>query len=166
MRLKNIKLFEEFENNSKKDFLSKSGLLDIIYDLKELSLEYLDVRHINNDENKSILDKNLIFNVELYNKNDDFECHLFGGNFSFDEPNIEENLHWETNVFNGVFSGTEKEILEGLKSNSLVLSITFSIIIGEYGDAEIIDDDTSKVFNVISEMYPNIKFDTINPWDL
>lgn len=37
---------------------------------------------------------------------------------------------------------------------------------GEDGNVSAINDDTSNVYQRISDMYPEVGFDTFNPWDL
>jgi hypothetical protein len=59
-----------------------------------------------------------------------------------------------------------EEIAEGLKSGKLYLNITFCIVAGEDGHVTAINDDTGNVYQRISDMYPEVGFDTFNPWDL
>jgi len=167
--MKHIKLFENF---SKEPFnklewqgqvLEVSNVIDILYDLKEVSLEYLDVRHkqINDDDEEELVDKKLVFIVDLHDKEIEYLGNLFGGEYSFENIDIEENLYWS----NDITTPTE-EIVEGLKSGKLYLNITFCIVAGEDGHVSAVNSDTSEVYRRISDMYPEVGFDTFNPWDL
>lgn len=160
MRINKFKEFNEStesEETIKKRILEESGILDILYDLKDMSLEYLDVRHIREEDS---LYKRIIFTVAI-EKGSSID-DIFGGEYSFDSTDIEENIHWVDNI-------EPKDLLDEIKSinshDDVSISITFAIIAGEYGDSEIMED-TYDVYTRISEMYPYIKFDTINPWDL
>jgi hypothetical protein len=161
-----------FESFSQEDWQNKvlnaSNLLDILYDLKEISLEYLDVRHVSDNrfnsddpEDYNVMDKKIIFIVDLHSKENLFEGNLLGGEYSFESPEIEENLYWSDEVTVPI-----GEIVEGFKSGKLYLNITFCIVVGDEGEQVALNDDTSEVYGRISEMYPEVGFDTFNPWDL
>jgi hypothetical protein len=167
--MKHIKLFENF---SKEPFnklewqgqvLEVSNVIDILYDLKEVSLEYLDVRHkqINDDDEEELVDKKLVFIVDLHDKEIEYLGNLFGGEYSFDNIDIEENLYWSSDI-----TAPIEEIVEGFKSGKLYLNINFCIVAGEDGHVTAVNDDTSNVYQRISDMYPEVGFDTFNPWDL
>jgi hypothetical protein len=167
--MKHIKLFENF---SKEPFdklewqgqvLEASNVIDILYDLKEVSLEYLDVRHktLNDDDEEVLLEKKLVFIVDLQDKEVEYLGNLFGGEYSLDNPDIEENIYWSSDI-----TAPVEEVVEGLKSGKLYLNITFCIVTGEEGDVSAVNDDTGNVYQRISDMYPEIGFDTFNPWDL
>jgi hypothetical protein len=167
--MKHIKLFENF---SKEPFnklewqgqvLEASNVIDILYDLKEVSLEYLDVRHthLNDDDEEELVDKKIVFIVDLHDKEVEYLGNLFGGEYSFENTDIEENLYWSSDI-----TAPAEEIVEGFKSGKLYLNITFCIVAGEDGHVTAINDDTGNVFQRISDMYPEVGFDTFNPWDL
>jgi hypothetical protein len=167
--MKHIKLFENF---SKEPFnklewqgqvLEASNVIDILYDLKEVSLEYLDVRHthLNDDDEEELVDKKIVFIVDLHDKEIEYLGNLFGGEYSFDNIDIEENLYWSSDI-----TAPIEEIVEGFKSGKLYLNITFCIVAGEDGHVTAVNDDTGNVYQRISDMYPEIGFDTFNPWDL
>lgn len=167
--MKHIKLFENF---SKEPFdklewqgqvLEASNVIDILYDLKEVSLEYLDVRHkaLSEDDEEVLLEKKLVFIVDLHDKEIEYLGNLFGGEYSFENIDIEENLYWSNDI-----TAPAEEILEGFKSGKLYLNITFSIVAGEDGHVTAVNDDTGNVYQRISDMYPEVGFDTFNPWDL
>lgn len=167
--MKHIKLFENF---SKEPFnklewqgqvLEVSNVIDILYDLKEVSLEYLDVRHthLNDDDEEELVDKKIVFIVDLHDKEVEYLGNLFGGEYSFDNIDIEENLYWSSDI-----TAPIEEIVEGFKSGKLYLNITFCIVAGEDGHVTAISDDTGNVYQRISDMYPEVGFDTFNPWDL
>ena len=167
--MKHIKLFENF---SKEPFnklewqgqvLEASNVIDILYDLKEVSLEYLDVRHthLNDDDEEELVDKKIVFIVDLHDKEIEYLGNLFGGEYSLDNIDIEENLYWSNDI-----TTPAGEIVEGFKSGKLYLNITFCIVAGEDGHVTAVNDDTGNVYQRISDMYPEVGFDTFNPWDL
>ena len=131
--------------------------------MKEVSLEYLDVRHthLNDDDEEELVDKKIVFIVDLHDKEVEFLGNLFGGEYSFENIDIEENLYWSNDI-----TTPAEEIAEGLKSGKLYLNITFCIVAGEDGHVTAISDDTGNVYQRISDMYPEVGFDTFNPWDL
>ncbi len=167
--MKKLKLFEEFSKESfnklewQGHVLEASNVIDILYDLKEVSLEYLDVRHthLNDDDEEELVDKKIVFIVDLHDKEVEFLGNLFGGEYSFENIDIEENLYWSNDI-----TTPAEEIAEGLKSGKLYLNITFCIVAGEDGHVTAVSDDTGNVYQRISDMYPEVGFDTFNPWDL
>lgn len=167
--MKKLKLFEEFSKESfnklewQGQVLEASNVIDILYDLKEVSLEYLDVRHthLNDDDEEELVDKKIVFIVDLHDKEVEFLGNLFGGEYSFENIDIEENLYWSNDI-----TAPAEEIAEGLKSGKLYLNITFCIVAGEDGHVTAISDDTGNAYQRISDMYPEVGFDTFNPWDL
>jgi hypothetical protein len=166
--MKHIKLFENFSKAFDKlewqgKVLEVSNLIDILYDLKEVSLEYLDVRHkkVNDDDEEELVDKKIVFIVDLHDKEIEYLGNLVGGEYSLDNPDIEENLYWSSDITTPV-----EEIEEGFKTEKLYLNITFCIVVGEDGDLSAVNEDTANVYQRISDMYPEVGFDTFNPWDL
>jgi hypothetical protein len=167
--MKRLKLFEDFSKESfnklewQGQVLEASNVIDILYDLKEVSLEYLDVRHthLNDDDEEELVDKKIVFIVDLHDKEVEYLGNLFGGEYSFDNIDIEENLYWSNDI-----TAPTEEITEGLKSGKLYLNITFCIVAGEDGHVTAVNDDTGNVYQRISDMYPEVGFDTFNPWDL
>jgi len=167
--MKHIKLFENFSKESfnklewQGRILEASNVIDILYDLKEVSLEYLDVRHthLNDDDEEELVDKKIVFIVDLHDKEVEYLGNLFGGEYSFENIDIEENLYWSNDI-----TAPAEEIAEGLKSGKLYLNITFCIVAGEDGHVTAVSDDTGNVYQRISDMYPEVGFDTFNPWDL
>ena len=164
--MKHLKIFEKFsEEEGKKRFLSETGIMDAIYDIKELSLELLDVSHetpvgfSQEDDEKELKEKNLIFNVSLI-EDGDHMAGLFGGHFSFESPYLEQNIYWDEPLL------PLEELIDGIKSGRLSFGIDFAIVVGEYGDSQIVNHDTSSLLRSVSDMHPEIAFDTINPWDL
>lgn len=167
--MKHIKLFENFSKDAFNKLewqgrvLEASNVIDILYDLKEVSLEYLDVRHkkMNDEDEEELVDKKIVFLVDLHDKEIEYMGNLFGGEYSFENTDIEENLYWSNDI-----TAPIEEIEEGFKSGKLYLNITFCIVVGEDGDVSAVNDDTSNVYQRISDMYPEVGFDTFNPWDL
>jgi hypothetical protein len=167
--MKRLKLFEDFSKESfnklewQGHVLEASNVIDILYDLKEVALEYLDVRHthLNDDDEEELVDKKIVFIVDLHDKEVEYIGNLFGGEYSFENIDIEENLYWSNDI-----TAPAEEIAEGFKSGKLYLNITFSIVAGEDGHVTAVNDDTGNVYQRISDMYPEVGFDTFNPWDL
>ena len=167
--MKKLKLFEDFSKESfnklewQGQVLEASNVIDILYDLKEVALEYLDVRHthLNDDDEEELVDKKIVFIVDLHDKEVEFLGNLFGGEYSFENIDIEENIYWSNDI-----TAPAEEIAEGLKSGKLYLNITFCIVAGEDGHVTAISDDTGNAYQRISDMYPEVGFDTFNPWDL
>jgi hypothetical protein len=167
--MKKLKLFEDFSKDSfnklewQGKVLEASNLIDILYDLKEVSLEYLDVRHkqLNEDDEEELVDKKIVFIVDLHDKEVEYLGNLVGGEYSLENPDIEENLYWSSDITVPV-----EEIEEGFKSEKLYLNITFCIVVGEDGNLSAVNEDTANVYQRISDMYPEVGFDTFNPWDL
>ncbi len=167
--MKHIKLFENFSKESfdklewQGKVLEASNLIDILYDLKEVSLEYLDVRHthLDDDDEEKLVEKKIVFIVDLHDREIEYLGNLVGGEYSFENTDIEENLYWSSDI-----TAPAEEIVEGFKSGKLYLNITFSIVAGEDGNLTAISEDTSEVYRRISDMYPEVGFDTFNPWDL
>ena len=167
--MKRIKLFESYHREEwQNQVLESTGMLDILYDLKEASLEYLDVRHYQDnrfgDEDEpdgKLIDKKIVYMVDLHDKDVLYLGNLCGGEYSYENPDIEEGLYWSEEI-----TAPAEEIAKGFKEGRLSLNITFCIVVGEQGDLRTINDDTSKVLSRISDMHPEAEFETFNPWDL
>jgi hypothetical protein len=167
--MKRLKLFESYSREEwQKQVMESTGMLDILYDLKEASLEYLDVRHYQDnrfrdedDPEGDLVDKKIVYMVDLHDKDVLYLGNLCGGEYSYENPDIEESLYWSDDI-----TAPAEEIAKGFKEGQLSLNITFCIVVGETGDLRTINDDTSKVLSRISDMHPEAEFDTFNPWDL
>lgn len=167
--MKRLRLFESFSKEEwRKQVLDSSGMLDILYDLKEVSLEYLDVKHYQDNRfaeedepDGELLDKKLVFIVDLHDKESEYLGNLCGGEYSLQDPDIEGNLYWSDDI-----TAPAEEISKGFKEGKLYLNITFCIVVGETGELQSMNNDTSGAFGRISDMYPEAGFDTFNPWDL
>lgn len=161
-----------FESHSEGEWreqvMQASGMLDILYDLKEAALEYLDVRHYldnrfaeEGEPEGELVDKKIVYMVDLHDKDVLYLGNLCGGEYSYESPDIEENLYWNEEI-----TATAEEIAKGFREGQLYLNITFCIVVGEDGDLRTVSDDTSKVLGRISDMHPEAEFETFNPWDL
>ena len=167
--MKRLKLFESYSREEwQKQVMESTGMLDILYDLKEASLEYLDVRHYQDnrfrDEDEpdgELVDKKIVYMVDLHDKDVLYLGNLCGGEYSYENPDIEESLYWSDDI-----TAPAEEIAKGFKEGQLSLNITFCIVVGETGDLTTVNDDTSKVLSRISDMHPEAEFETFNPWDL
>lgn len=167
--MKRLKLFESYSREEwQRQVMESTGMLDILYDLKEASLEYLDVRHYQDnrfrDEDEpdgELVDKKIVYMVDLHDKDVLYLGNLCGGEYSYENPDIEESLYWSEDI-----TAPAEEIAKGFKEGQLSLNITFCIVVGETGDLRTVNDDTSKVLSRISDMHPEAEFETFNPWDL
>lgn len=167
--MKRLKLFESYSREEwQRQVMESTGMLDILYDLKEASLEYLDVRHYQDnrfrDEDEpdgELVDKKIVYMVDLHDKDVLYLGNLCGGEYSYENPDIEEGLYWSDDI-----TAPAEEIAKGFKEGQLSLNITFCIVVGETGDLTTVNDDTSKVLSRISDMHPEAEFETFNPWDL
>ena len=162
--MKRLRLFESFSKEEwQKEIMDASNMLDILYDLKEVSLEYLDIRHkaVNDEDEDVVLEKKVIFVVDLYDREDGYLANLAGGQYSLEDTDIEGNLYWPDEI-----TAPAEEIVAGFKSEKLYLNITFCIVVGEDGDLQTVNEDTSNALERISSMYPEVEFDTFDPWDL
>lgn len=161
--MERLRLFESFSKEEwQKEIMDASNMLDILYDLKEVSLEYLDVRHkaVNDEDEEVALEKKVIFVVDLYDREDGYLANLAGGQYSLEDTDIEGNLYWPDDMV------PAEKIASGFKSEKLYLNITFCIVTGEDGDLQTVNEDTSNALERISSMYPEVEFDTFDPWDL
>ena len=167
--MKRLKLFESYSREEwQRQVMESTGMLDILYDLKEASLEYLDVRHYQDnrfrDEDEpdgELVDKKIVYIVDLHDREVLYLGNLCGGEYSYENPDIEESLYWSDDI-----TAPAEEIAKGFKEGQLSLNITFCIVVGETGDLTTVSDDTSKVLSRISDMHPEAEFETFNPWDL
>ena len=162
--MKHIKLFENFKKGDFKDtILNKCGLLDILYDLRDISLEYLDTKHdyVNDDGLKEKLNKKLVFLVDLHDNEVEYLGALLSGEVTLETPNLEETLTWSDDI-----TLPCDEIEKGFESNIFKFEITLGLIVVDNGTNISVDDDVSSIYNKISEIYPEVGFDTFNPWDL
>ena len=167
--MKRLKLFESYSREEwQRQVMESTGMLDILYDLKEASLEYLDVRHYQDnrfrDEDEpdgELVDKKIVYLVDLHDRDVLYLGNLCGGEYSYENPDIEESLYWSDDI-----TAPAEEIAKGFKEGQLSLNITFCIVVGETGDLTTVNDDTSKVLSRISDMHPEAEFETFNPWDL
>jgi hypothetical protein len=166
--MKYIKLFENYNQLEwKSKILETTKILDVLYDLRDLSLEYLDVKYkiINDDGEEENLNKKIIFTVDLNSREDGYIENLFGGEYSFEYPEIEENLNWDFDILKWGINFDDK-LIDGLKDGHFYLNITLCIVADNDGHLLTVSDDTSEVYKMISNIHPEMEFDTFNPWDL
>ena len=165
--MKYIKLFESFsELDWKQNILQNTEILNIVEDLRDISLEYLDNKVEVEDEfdgEIQILDKTLIFDVMIQNKEGLLDS-IVNGSFDYnqDKP-IEDYFYWNDD---SIIPDDLMEIPDMIKSGELKLMINFAIIFGaEDGDPNL-TDDSGNVYQRIIVAYPDVEFDIIDPWDL
>ena len=165
--MKYIKLFENFsELDWKQNIIQNTEILNIVEDLRDISLEYLDDRVEVKDEfdgEIQILDKTLIFDVMIQNKEGLLDS-IVNGSFDYnqDKP-IEDYFYWNEE---SIIPDDLMMIPDMIKSGELKLMINFAIIFGaEDGDPDL-TDDSGNVYQRIIVAYPDVEFDIIDPWDL
>lgn len=168
--MRRIKMFESFDSEEqwKKQVSEQTGMLDILYDLKEVSLEYLDVRHMQDNRfaeedepDSELVDKKIIYIVDLHDREVLYLGNLCGGQYSYEDTDIEGNLYWSHEI-----TAPAEDIVRKIKEGKMYLNITFCIVVGEEGDYRTVNEDTSKALQRISDMHPEAEFDTFNSWDL
>ena len=176
--MKYIKLFESFSDGDwKQNILQNTEILNIVEDLRDISLEYLDDRVEVKDEfdgEIQILDKTLIFDVMIQNKEGHLDS-IFNGSFDYnqDKP-IEDYFYWNEEPFIPGFGKnrvdtTEEDLMtipDMIKSGELKLMINFAIIFGVETGEPNLTDDSGNVYQRIIVSYPDVEFDIIDPWDL
>jgi hypothetical protein len=165
--MKYIKLFENFSDGDwKQNILQNTEILNIVEDLRDISLEYLDNKVEVEDEfdgEIQILDKTLIFDVMIQNKEGLLDS-IVNGSFDYnqDKP-IEDYFYWNDD---SIIPDDLMEITDMIKSGELKLMINFAIIFGaEDGDPNL-TDDSGNVYQRIIVAYPDVEFDIIDPWNL
>ena len=94
--MKRLKLFESFSKEEwQKKVMDASNMLDILYDPKEVALEYLDVRHYQDNRfseedepDGELVDKKLVFLVDLHDRESEYLGNLCGGEYSLEDTDI------------------------------------------------------------------------------
>jgi hypothetical protein len=159
--MKYLKIFEDFSNNDwKKEMLDL--IEDMVYNIKDVAAEYLDEGEKVTDEleGEETFEKTLLFNVMLGDDEGSLYNVLSGHFNNGSESNFRENFIWSDDLTIPV-----SELKQKLDSGEMKFHVDLAIVIGFDGDMEL-TDDSGHVHNTISEMYPDVQFDIINPWDL
>ena len=159
--MKYLKIFENFSNNDwKKEMLDL--IEDMVYNIKDVAAEYLDEgeKVIDEIEGEETFEKTLLFNVMIGDDEGGINNVLSGHFNNSTESNFRENFIWSDDLTIPV-----SVIKQKLDSGEMKFHVDLAIIIGFDGDMEL-TEDSGHVHNVISEMYPDVEFDIINPWDL
>ena len=159
--MKYLKIFEDFSNNDwKKEMLDL--IEDMVYNIKDVAAEYLDEgeKVIDEIEGEETFEKTLLFNVMIGDDEGGINNVLSGHFNNSTESNFRENFIWSDDLTIPV-----SELKQKLDSGEIKFHVDLAIVIGFGGDMEL-TEDSGHVHNVISEMYPDVEFDIINPWDL
>ncbi len=153
-----LRLFESHSiDNIKKEILYPK-IINIINDIIHTSLDFLDTG-VRNDENIT-LPKSIVIGVSIERENGDTES-LLGTHFeNMETYNEDSDIYWESNDIERL-----SKINDDIKSNKIKLHVTFSIVVKNNGDLEAVDYQ-SDIYNRIEEAYPDVEFDTFDPWDL
>lgn len=177
--MKYLKIFEDFSNNDwEKEMLDL--IEDMVYNIKDVAAEYLDEgetldnRWGENDYEDQTAEKTLLFNVMIGDDEGGINNVLSGHFNNSSESNFRDNFIW----CDDMKSIPVSELKQKLDSGEMKLHVDLAIVIGftsqqpaynglgpHGGDMEL-TKDSGHVHNTISEMYPNVEFDIINPWDL
>jgi hypothetical protein len=159
--MKYLKIFEDFSNNDwKKQMLAL--IEDMVYNIKDVAAEYLDEgkKVIDEFEGEETVEKTLLFNV-MIGDDDGSLYNVLSGHFNNgSESNFRENFIWSDDL-----TIPFSELKQKLDSGEMKFHVDLATVIGFGGDMEL-TEDSGHVHNAISEMYPDVQFDIINPWDL
>ena len=159
--MKYLKIFEDFSNKDwEKEMLDL--IEDMVYNIKDVAAEYLDEgEKVDYEYSGETAEKTLLFNVMLGDNkgsiNNVLSVHFNNGS----ESNFRENFIWSDDMMSIPVS----EIIQKLDSREMKFHVDLAIVIGFGGTLEL-TGDSGHVANIISEMYPDVEFDIVNPWDL
>jgi hypothetical protein len=159
--MKYLKIFEDFSNNDwEKEMLDL--IEDMVYNIKDVAAEYLDEgkKVIDEFEGEETVEKTLLFNVMIGDDEGSLYNVLSGHFNNGSESNFRENFIWSDDL-----TIPFSELKQKLDSGEMKFHVDLATVIGFGGDMEL-TEDSGHVHNVISEMYPDVHFDIINPWDL
>jgi hypothetical protein len=159
--MKYLKIFEDFSNNDwKKQMLDL--IEDMVYNIKDVAAEYLDEgkKVIDEFEGEETVEKTLLFNVMIGDDEGSLYNVLSGHFNNGSESNFRENFIWSDDL-----TIPFSELKQKLDSGEMKFHVDLATVIGFGGDMEL-TEDSGHVHNAISEMYPDVQFDIINPWDL
>ena len=165
--MKYLKIFEDFSNNDwEKEMLDL--IEDMVYNIKDVAAEYLDEgetldnRWGENDYEDQTAEKTILFNVMLGDDEGNINSVLSGHFNNSSESNFRDNFIW----CDDMKSIPVSEIKQKLDSGEMKFHVDLAVVIGfSSGNLEL-TEDSRHVHNAISEMYPDVQFDIINPWDL
>ena len=159
--MKYLKIFEDFSNSDwEKEMLDL--IEDMVYNIKDVSMEYLDEgeKVIDEFESEETAEKTLLFNVMIGDDKGSLYNVLSGHFNNGSESNFRENFIWSDDLTIPI-----SELKQKLDSGEVKFHVDLAIVIGFDGNMEL-TGDSGDVANTISRMYPDVKFDVINPWDL
>ena len=159
--MKYLKIFEDFSNSDwEKEMLDL--IEDMVYNIKDVAAEYLDEgEKVDYEYSGETAEKTLFLNVMLAdsegNINSILSTHFNNGS----ESNFRENFIW----IDDMKSIPVSVIKQKLDSGEMKFHVELAIVIGFDGHMKL-TGDSGYVVDTISEMYPDVQFDIINPWDL
>ena len=159
--MKYLKIFEDFSNSDwEKEMLDL--IEDMVYNIKDVSMEYLDEgeKVIDEFEGEETAEKTLLFNVMIGDDEGSLYNVLSGHFNNGSESNFRENFIWSDDLTIPI-----SELKQKLDSGEVKFHVDLAIVIGFDGNMEL-TGDSGDVANTISRMYPDVEFDVINPWDL
>jgi hypothetical protein len=162
--MKYIKLFENFSNDEwKENLLQKTDILNILEDLKDMSVEYLDVKGEDEDDSSIELEKSLIFDIILEDEEGSLDSIVNGYfNYSQNEP-FENNFNWNNSP---CVVDDLNDLPDLINSGKLKMSINFEIVTGVDDGNASPTGDAGDLYQRITKAYPDVEFDIIDPWDL
>lgn len=160
--MKYLKIFEDFSNNDwEKEMLEL--IEDLIYNIKDVSLEYLDEgkKVVDEFEGEETAEKTLLFNVMIGDNKGSINNVLSGHFNNGSESDFRKNFIWSDDMKSTPVS----ELKQKLDSGEMKFHVDLAVVVGFDGSMELTGDSGDVAYK-ISEMYPEIEFDVINPWDL
>jgi hypothetical protein len=149
-------LFESFSNEEeiKKEILENYNLVEMIYDLIDLSMDKLDEYKL---IGLDVLDTSVLFEILVEDSKNNLYS-IFSGDFKRNEKkSLDDVIYWSS-------LKDIQEILRILKHKDSKIYLIFSLITIEDGEAKQLS--VGDIFERMSELYPNIKIDIHDPWDL
>jgi hypothetical protein len=156
--MKYLKIFEVFDKEDAKTWklVSKLVNMEIIYDLKDLSLELLDKKftNIGYDYDDDVPEKELIFDV-MIETTKGYCTSILNGYFSHSENNLMDNL---------ILPNSAHDV-ESYMDGKYIIKYIIGIRLNG-SNPELISEDTSSLCEKISIIYPDVDFDTPDPWDI
>jgi hypothetical protein len=159
--MKYLKIFEDFSNSDwEKEMLDL--IEDMVYNIKDVSMEYLDEgeKVIDEFEGEETAEKTLLFNVMIGDDKGSLYNVLSGHFNNGSESNFRENFIWSDDLTIPI-----SELKQKLDSGEVKFHVDLAIVVGFDGDMKL-TGDSGDVANTIGRMYPDVEFDVINPWDL
>jgi hypothetical protein len=159
--MKYLIFFESHSNieSLKNEILNNFGLKKLAYDIIDASFDNLD-KYDERDDEGEILKKSLIFQIMLNQIEHDYNIGdaIIEVEFSLYKSFSENDINWILSIEKDL-----KNTIELLKSG-LKYWVLLSVIVGEEGNRKQVS--CGDIIEKLESMYPDIEFDTFDPWDI